>query len=239
MKFLVLFLFVFHAGNSLAQSCRQQFPKVDGDLTAAELRIKTMDDAFSKLPEDVNDQLWVKKKLQQMFDVDQYVRGLVMNVYQRGYTQPEMQCAMSEFVPRMSAIDAKDTSDMKGILKVYGWIKISGFGDLADNQAWLIVQHADQDPQFQKSVLAILEKLWPLGETSPKNFAYLFDRVASSWIDPLKRVPQRYGTQGQCHAPGDWGPLQLEDVLHLDDLRAQVGLPPFAEYKKIADTMCH
>jgi hypothetical protein len=161
-----------------------------------------------------------------------------MSVYKRGYTEPEMQCAMNEFVPRMVAIDVQDTADMKALLNIYGWIKISIFGEVADNQAWLIIQHADQDPGFQKEVLTTLESLWPAKETNSRNYAYLYDRVAASWSDPTKRQPQRYGTQGQCQAPGDWQPLPLESLTHLDEWRKEVGLPSFAEYKKIVDTLC-
>lgn len=239
MKFLILIVLVAQAHSSFAQNCRQQFPKVDHDIGIAELEISKMNESFDKVPGDANDPIWVKSKLQHMFDVDQYIRNIVRTIYQRGYTQSEMQCATSEILSRMMVIDAQNTLDMKGLLSIYGWITISKFGETADGQAWIIVQHADQDPLFQKSVLDVLEKLWPIKETNSKNYAYLFDRVAASWSDPAKRFPQRYGTQGKCKAPGDWEPLPIEDEAHLDERRSVVGLQPFADYKKIADTMCH
>ena len=87
-------------------------------------------------------------------------------------------------------------------------------------------------------MLAILEPLAAKGETNPKNFAYLFDRVASSFQNPTERKLQRYGTQGQCTGPGTWEPLPVENPDKLDERRAAIGLPPMAEYKMLFVTQC-
>ena len=235
---LVILLLAF-ASSSPAQACRQNYPKLDSKLASLDLSINTMNDDFAKLPADIRSKEWVKTKLQHMFEVDQAVRNAVLDALQQNYPADELQCAKNEIVSRMASVDAQDTTDMKQILEIYGWLKISEFGSDADTRAWLIIQHADHDPEFQKSVLVILEKLWRVGETNPQNFAYLFDRVASSWNDPTKRVPQRYGTQGSCATAGDWEPLPIDDISNLDARRAEVKLPPFSEYKKLTDTMCH
>ena len=72
--------------------------------------------------------------------------------------------------------------------------------------------------------------LWPIGETHPRNYAYLFDRVAVSFNNPSQRVPQRYGTQGFCIGPGQWQPFEIEDPIHVDVRRSEVGLEPLADY---------
>ncbi|HVK61890.1 MAG TPA: DUF6624 domain-containing protein [Bdellovibrionales bacterium] len=239
MKFVVLLTTILlNSTPALADVCTAKFPRVQQDIVVAEANIQKLNDAFSKVPGSIQDRDWVKAKLGHMFEVDQYIRNLVTTIHERSYTDAEKQCAMDEFVSLMIAIDLRDTADMKTLLTKYDWIRISLFGEVADNQAWLIVQHADQDPDFQQSVLKTLENLWPLRETSSQNYAYLFDRVAASWNDLTKRRLQRYGTQGQCTTPGNWEPLPLEDEMHLDGLRRTVGLGPFAEYKKMADGMC-
>jgi len=81
----------------------------------------------------------------------------------------------------MKDIDTVNTNDLADLLKIYGWIRISDFGTAADQNAWLLVQHADHDPVFQKEILGRLGKLYKSGETSPQNYAYLVDRVAASW----------------------------------------------------------
>ena len=75
------------------------------------------------------------------------------------------------------------------------------------------------------SQLATLEELVPVGSTSLKNFAYLYDRVAVA-----EERPQRFGTQGRCVGPGAWEPFPLEDPGSVDGLRASVGLSPLDEY---------
>jgi len=108
-----------------------------------------------------------------------------------------------------------------------GWFKISAHGADADGAAFLLVQHADRDPDFQSQVLTLLEPLVAAGETKPLNFAYLFDRVAAA-----NNRPQRYGTQGRCLATG-WTPVvAIEDVGGLEARRAAVGLPPHQDYVK-------
>lgn len=76
------------------------------------------------------------------------------------------------------------------------------------------------------------------GKTDPRNYAYMFDRVAASWNDPTKRNLQRYGTQGTCVGPGKWEPLPMEEPTELDKRRAEVGLPTMAEYQNIMNEFC-
>jgi hypothetical protein len=140
----------------------------------------------------------------------------------------------------ISGIDRRNTAEMRTLLKKYGWIRISVFGSDADHQAWLLVQHADQDRAFQQSVLETLRPLALEGETAKHHYPYLYDRVAlssgstdSSGILTLtadKR--QRYGTQGAC-VGGRWEPFALEDPVHVDALRREMGLGPLDEYRKL------
>lgn len=214
-----------------------QYPRVDEDFKAFDQHVAQLQQEFAKKPPAPNDKEWVKAKLQHMVDVDQYMRGMNETPERRKYTDEERL----EFNERMpwAAIDAKNTADLKELLKIYPWFTISEFGWEADKNAWLLVQHADHDAPFQRQVLAVLEPLAAKHESDPKMFAYLFDRVASSFQHPEDRKPQRYGTQGQCTGPGTWEPLPVENPEKLDELRAQVGLGPEAEYKKLFANVCH
>ena len=84
---------------------------------------------------------------------------------------------------------------------------------------------ADLDVAFQKDVLKRLEPLAAAGDTDPKNFAFLYDRVATN-----EERPQRYGTQGECLGPGSWKPNPLQEPARVDELRAAIGLEPLSEY---------
>jgi hypothetical protein len=128
---------------------------------------------------------------------------------------------------------------IRDLLKLYNWFTVSAFGAQADRNAWLLVQHADLDLAFQKTVLKILTDLYPKGETSPSNYAYLFDRVAASWNDPSQRTLQRYGTRGTCVGLQKREPLPIEEPQWLDERRQSVGLSPESEYLKQVQQLCH
>lgn len=100
-----------------------------------------------------------------------------------------------------------------------GWFRISRDGDAADAAAWLMVQHADADRDFQRRAIGWLEPLVAAGETSPVRFAYLYDRWAAG-----AGQPQRFGLQGSCGEPGRWEPLPIEDADNIDIRRRAAGL---------------
>jgi hypothetical protein len=130
-------------------------------------------------------------------------------------------------------IDAENRAWLRGVLREKGWFTISRDGEAADHAAWLIVQHADMDREFQQEILAVLDRLIDRGETSRGNFAYLHDRVAAG----LEK-PQRFGTQGRCLGPGNWQPRPLEEPHAIDTLRQRVGLAPHADYLRQMNAIC-
>ena len=133
----------------------------------------------------------------------------------------------------MTELDKRNTADLKALLSSRDWFTVGELGPQADEQAWLVVQHADLDVAFQKEVLRRLEPLAAKGQTSPANFAFLYDRVATN-----EGRLQRYGTQGGCSGPGVWTPDETEEPARLDERRAAVGLPPIADYVKQSGPGC-
>ncbi len=123
-------------------------------------------------------------------------------------------------------VDVANTAWLKRELDTGGWFTISADGPEADKAAFILVQHADQDPDFQIRTLSLLESLARKGETNPRNYAMLHDRISVLVQDR----PQRYGSQGRCTAPGVWTPFTVEDPANLDQRRAAMGLPPEADY---------
>lgn len=142
-----------------------------------------------------------------------------------GLSEPAFGYAFRVVGLEACGVDEANTAWLKARLKVHGWFTIPEYGREADLAAFLIVQHADQDPAFQAEILPQLEKLALEGKTKPSNTAMLFDRVAIG-----ERRPQRYGSQGGCTGAGAWTPLKTEDPANLDQRRAAMGLPPIAEY---------
>jgi hypothetical protein len=122
-------------------------------------------------------------------------------------------------------VDAENTERMNQIVDQYGWPTAALVGTDGANAAWLLVQHADSSPQFQRKCLNLMTKV-PRGEVSLADVAYLTDRVLLA-----EGKKQLYGTQfsfvnGKCI------PRPLEDEADVDQRRADVGLPPLSEYLK-------
>ena len=124
-------------------------------------------------------------------------------------------------------VDRKNTERMKEIIKQYGWPDKSLVGKEGSLGAWLLIQHADHDPDFQKEALDLLTKAVERGQASKRNLAYLTDRVRVN-----SGEPQLYGTQFFEDDAGVFGPRPIEDTENLEKRRKEMGLEPFSEYEK-------
>ena len=124
----------------------------------------------------------------------------------------------------MGALDARHTAHLEEVVTKHGWPGKSLVGERAAHAAWLLVQHADAAPAFQRRCLELMTKM-PAGEVSATDVAYLTDRVLLA-----EGKPQRFGTQFEKDAAGRWVPKTLEDPEHVDERRRAVGLEPLADY---------
>jgi hypothetical protein len=121
--------------------------------------------------------------------------------------------------------DQENTQRLGAIIKEHGWPGISLVGKDGSQAAWLLVQHADADPKFQRKCLDMMTKL-PKGEVSQTDLAYLTDRVLLA-----EGKKQIYGTQFNS-SDGKLEPRPVEDAANVNKRRAEVGLPPLADYVK-------
>lgn len=132
-----------------------------------------------------------------------------------------------ELVQRLGATDAANTAWLKDVVARQGWPTIARVGARGASDAWLLVQHADHDVEFQEHCLGLLRAAVADGQADAKNLAYLEDRVAMH-----RGRPQRYGTQF-VPREGRLEPWTLEDPSRVDEWRASVGLGPLAEYAEL------
>ena len=224
IKILIVLTATYISWFSLA------FERVDIEISRITQEIATRNSEFNIHPVDPYNIKWVELKLEHMVSIDQYVRASLNIPHHKKFNDEETDYFLNFLSPKILKTDTDNTIDMKKLLRIYHWFNISDYGKKMDYQAWLLVQHADFDREFQKEVLEKLKELYYISETSPQNYAYLFDRVALSYVDPSQTKPQRYGTQGRCIGVGKWEPYEIEDPDNVDIRRAEVKLPPLKEY---------
>jgi hypothetical protein len=124
----------------------------------------------------------------------------------------------------MALVDAENLPWLTQTISQKGWPTRSMVGEPASQAAWLLVQHADQDPAFQRHCLNLLGAAAAEGEARPQDVAYLTDRVYLA-----EGRPQEYGTQVTAR-DGRWAPRLLRNLDHVDARRRAVGLEPLADY---------
>lgn len=130
---------------------------------------------------------------------------------------------------RMDKIDEDNQAWLEQHLDDTGWFTRSEYGEDAEKNAFLIVQHADGNIALQKRVLAMYESLLPKQEVLPEHYAELRDRVTAAENDV-----QRYGTQLECESGELRLKAPLEDPDKVDQWRAEVGLPSLEDYMSSA-----
>ena len=132
-------------------------------------------------------------------------------------------------------IDAESGAFIRQVLETFDWVDIERFGEAASNRAWLLVQHADTDVDFQAEALSRMEAYLETGGVSKSNYAYLWDRVAVN-----QGRLQRYGTQPVSDCVD--GKLKLkpaEDPDNLDARRQAMGMGPVADHlAQMSATRC-
>jgi len=100
-------------------------------------------------------------------------------------------------------------------------------GEEGVNRAWLLMQHMDDDPQFQAALLPVLEQRFKDGELSGDDLARFTDRVLKA-----QGKPQRYGTQFSPEAMGEtyFGLPDEASLRQVEANRRELGVMPLADY---------
>ncbi len=165
------------------------------------------------------------RALARMVRVDQEVR----DEFTKAISSDNKQAFLT-IVRRMEEIDRYTTGQMRQIVKTYGWPTVKLVGRQGAQDAWLLVQHADQSPKFQRECLDLMQPLLASEQVSKQNVAYLTDRVLLA-----EGKKQLYGTQFQQNAKGEWEPKPIEDPENVDKRRLEMGLNTLAEYQKMIE----
>lgn len=118
-------------------------------------------------------------------------------------------------------VDRANTARLREIVAEHGWPGHQLVGEAAAHAAWLLAQHAP--PDVQEECLRLLEDAVARGDASPRDLAYLMDRVLMH-----RGQPQIYGTQ-YLLTRGVLTLWTVRDPGGLDERRAVLGLEPEAQ----------
>jgi hypothetical protein len=120
-------------------------------------------------------------------------------------------------------IDSSNLVFIRNVVDKYGFPGLSIVGKEASNAAFLLCQHADNDINFQKQILADMEKLMKGKDVRPEDYAYLTDRIMVQ-----EKGTQLYGTQFKNKN----ALYPIIDSVNVDVRRKKMGLSTLSEYKK-------
>ena len=123
------------------------------------------------------------------------------------------------------SVVADNTKRMKELFEKYGFLGWDLVGEEGSHHFWLMVQHSDEDTDFQ---YAVLKKMGPAVEKNnafAPNYAYLTDRVR---LNTNKK--QIYGTQVTYKDNGQAIPKPLVDSLNVNTRRNDIAMKPIELY---------
>ena len=115
---------------------------------------------------------------------------------------------------------------LKEIFDKYGFVGFDLAGEEGSQNFWLMVQHSDHNPNFQKEVLEKMKVQVEKQNAEPSNYGLLVDRVNLN-----TGKPQIYGTQDDYNFDiAQAFPKNLADSANVNERRKSIGLEPIEEY---------
>ncbi len=130
----------------------------------------------------------------------------------------------------IAQFDKEHAQTLETIIERFGWPTRQMVGLKAVQGAYIAVQHADHDPEFQSQCLALIKEQVDQGELPGAFLALMTDRVSLSRGDP-----QIYGTQ-MTMAPDEFGVMRavpsavIWNAEKLDERRSALGMPPHKRF---------
>ncbi|MGV6828439.1 MAG: DUF6624 domain-containing protein [Flavobacteriales bacterium] len=157
-------------------------------------------------------------ELKKMAEVDQIAAYIPQGEYEKMSKEEWNSFKDSVFITHQKRL--------KQIFDKYGFVGFDLAGEEGSRNFWLMVQHSDHNPNFQKEVLEKMKIEVDKGNAIPSNYGLLVDRVN---LNTGRK--QIYGTQVTYNTEtGQAYPKPLEDSLKVNERRKLIGLKPIEEY---------
>ena len=161
----------------------------------------------------------IRAELEAMFDHD---RQIVSATY-----APEYE---SQAIQAVRAIDQAHAERLKEIVGCIGWPTRELVGRKATQAAYMVIQHAGHDVDFQNECLSMMVDLVEEGQLPASYVALLTDRIRV-----FSDQPQVFGTQMRMsrNELGVMVPtptVPIEDPENLDERRALMGMVAHSQF---------
>jgi hypothetical protein len=143
-----------------------------------------------------------------------------------GREKPEVKIVLE----KMEAIDKDNLNWFKGVVRKNGWPGKAMVGGDGAQGAFLIAQHATTDLEFMAECHKLLIAAHRAGDAEGQWVALLTDRL----LILKDKKKQLYGSQLES-SDGKLVPQPIEDPDRVDERRKAMGMPPLADYLKIAN----
>lgn len=140
--------------------------------------------------------------------------------------KPEVKAALE----RMEKVDRDNLAWLKTLVEKHGWPGKALVGPDGAQGAFLIAQHAVSDLDFMAKCLDGLKAAYKTGDAQGQWVALMTDRL----LVLKDKKKQQYGTQ-LVPKDGKLVPQPIEDEAHVDSRRAELGMPPLADYLKLVN----
>jgi hypothetical protein len=162
----------------------------------------------------------LRQELGRMIERDQTARHEAIQA------EGEQRKALME---RVREADEANLGKIKAIFARVGFPTMEMVGRDGVSTAFLLVQHADDDPAFQKQALELARPLMERREMSRQQFALLTDRVLLA-----DGKQQLYGTQAEI-VDGKAVPRPVSHPEGLDARRKAMAMGPEADYLEVIE----
>jgi len=167
----------------------------------------------------------VAEELYRRLRVDQFAMGVEMRLWGEYPRNPINDRVWKRLRASTDLIVRENAERVKALLRTRDWFDDARDGHGASRDGWVLVQHADHDPAFQRDVLRRMEPLLASGRVARADYAYLWDRVAVA-----EKRPQRYGSQMDCKDGQRVARGGLEEPERVDARRAEMGMGRWSDY---------
>ena len=157
-------------------------------------------------------------QLKRMAEVDQIAAYIPQGEYKK--------MSQEEWNAFKDSVFTTHQKRLKQIFDEHGFVGFDLAGEKGSYNFWLMVQHCDHTPDFQKEVLEKMKIEVENKNADSSNYAFLVDRVN---INTGK--PQIYGTQVEHNFDiAQAYPKKLADSANVNKRRKSIGLEPLEEY---------